>query len=157
MSSQGVNAGVRTSLIALVLAVVGLGVVACSGRSVDAFCSTYQEQKAAYLARYGNAGQQADSGDPAADLLGSAVQLGSALGDIVIMFDKLSKVAPDDIEPDVSAIHDSLQKQIDGASGAVKDPLGTIGGGLLQGLTTIGSWQRLEDYVVANCGERRGS
>lgn len=148
---------VRAALFAVVLAGIGLGSVACSGRSVDAFCSTYHQQKAAYLARYGNAGQQADSGDPAADLLGGAAQLGSALGDIVIMFDRLSKVAPDDIEPDVAAIHDSLQKQIDGASGAVKDPLGTIGGGLLQGLTTLGSWQRLEDYVVANCGERRGA
>jgi len=147
----------RTALFAVVLAGIGLGAVACSGRSVDAFCSTYYEQKAAYLGRYGNAGQQTDSGDPAADLLGNAAQLGSALGDIVIMFDRLSKVAPDDIEPDVSAIHDSLQKQIDGASGAFKDPFGTIGGGLLQGLTTMGSWQRLEDYVVVNCGERRGT
>jgi hypothetical protein len=73
---------------------------------------------------------------------------------IVIIFDKLDQVAPDDIEPDVAAIRDSLKAQTASAGGAYKDPIGTMLGGLVSSMTTTGSWQRVSDYVVAQCEEK---
>ena len=70
-----------------------------------------------------------------------------------------------DIEPDVAAIRDSWKAQIDAgtkggvglATGSWGDALGGLATGLTSGLTTMGSWQRVGDYVVANCGESAGT
>lgn len=124
---------------------------ACSGRSVDAFCATYDEQQAAYLARYGQGDPGDGSGGPVANVFGSLGTITSALGDVVIIFDELSKVAPDDIESDVSAIHDSLQAQLDGAAAAAGDPLRALAAGFFQGMATSGSWERVGQYVVTHC------
>ena len=60
-------------------------------------------------------------------------------------------MAPDDIEPDVAAIRDSMQKQIDRMPDSAKDPLGGVLGGILAGLTTMGSWERVGNYVTDHC------
>jgi hypothetical protein len=126
-------------------------------RSVESFCDTYWEQKDEYLTKYAERDEAIDAAGEEDPLLGVLAGLGTsmeALGDVVIIFDKLAKVAPDDIEPDVVAIRESLQKSIDNAGEAASNPLGALVGGLTSGLTTMGSWQRLSDYVVENCGEQ---
>ncbi len=128
-----------------------------SGRSTEAFCSTYWEEKNAYLQRYGTAAEEiraAGDEDPFAALLGGTAMIAQALGDTIVIFDKLERVAPDDIQPDVAAIRDNLKAQMERASDAVSNPLGSLVGGLVQGLAVGGSWQRVGDYVVTHCGEK---
>ncbi|GAA4803326.1 hypothetical protein ACFQ0K_12185 [Nocardioides caeni] len=125
-------------------------------RTADSFCATYWQEKDAYLAKYGARSDTVDqlsADDPLAAFLVSVSSLGEALGDVVIIFDKLEATAPDEIQPDVASIRDSLQKSIDSSGDAVDNPWGALLGSLVQGLTTQGSWQRLGDYVVDTCGE----
>lgn len=152
---------VRVSAFSVALLVGGLLLSACgSGRSVEAFCDTYWSEKEAYLAKYDKAASDLDAAgqqDALAGLLGGTAMMAQSLGDVVVMFDKLDKVAPDDIQPDVAVIRDSMQSQMDSASDMVSNPFGALIGGLFQGLTTGGSWQRVNDYVVVQCGESAGS
>lgn len=149
-----------------VLAVVA-GSVAVAGcdvpligptRSAQSFCKVYWQQKHAYLAKYDQRSsslQKLSSTDPLAGTFGALGSSLEAVGDVVVIFDKLDKVAPDDIEPDVAAIRDALKKSVDDSGGALSDPLGTIAGNLALGLSTLGSWNRVGDYVVDRCGESR--
>ena len=141
-----------------------LGAVACllisslagcsEGRSVEAFCSTYSEEKESYVEKYDKASdaiKSAGEEDPLAGLLGGTVMVAQSLGDTIIIFDKLDKVAPEDIEPDVAAVRDSLKSQLESVSDMASNPLGALVGGLFQGLASGGSWQRVSDYLVENC------
>lgn len=141
----------------LVCAIAVIAVVAGCGdgetRSAASFCSRLQKEKAAYLGKY-NARSESLASSGLDDLTKGLASFGSAfeaMGDVVIIFDKLERVAPDDIQPDVAAIHDSLKKQIDSAGDSFKNPLGALAGGLVSGLTTMGSWRRVEQYIEANC------
>ncbi|MGV1004808.1 MAG: hypothetical protein ACOYEV_08575 [Candidatus Nanopelagicales bacterium] len=145
-------------------AVAGLlttSLMGCSpGRSVESFCSTYSEEKQAYVEKYDKASgaiKSAGEQDPLAGLLGGTAMVAQSLGDTIIIFDKLDKVAPDDIQPDVAAIRDSLKSQMESVSEMASNPLGALVGGLFQGLASGGSWQRVSDYLVVNCGVPAGS
>lgn len=113
-----------------------------SDRSVEAFCRTYAEEKA-------RIGQQLPSSDT--DLLSGLVGGLSAIGELPVMFDRLDKVAPDDIEPDVAAVRDSLRQQIETAKGAATDPLGAIASGTVGAAMNAGSYDRVNRYVAQNC------
>jgi len=146
-----------TILPVAVSALLVAGVTACGdSRSPTAFCQVYREQKSAYLAKYSGTGVQGravNSKDPLVGLFSGIARTMEAVGDVVIIFDKLDKASPDDIEPDVAAIRDSLKAQVSSAGGAYKDPIGGLIGNLASSLTTIGSWDRVGKYVVTNCGE----
>ena len=95
----------------LVIAALVAPLSACSRatpRSVTAFCTTLAEQKHQFLSTYDTSNQ-----DP---LQGLVTGLGS-LGEIPVIFDRLDKVAPSDIEPDVAAVRDAFKQQI-GSIGA---------------------------------------
>ncbi|HPB73558.1 MAG TPA: hypothetical protein PLX71_11335 [Phycicoccus sp.] len=124
-------------------------------RTPEAFCTVYHEQKDAYLSKYNAAAKDIENTkDPLTQTFAGLGMALGAMGDVVTIFDKLDKVAPDDIEPDVAKIRDSLQKQIDTAGNSISDPLGGLASGLMSALTTQGSWQRVNEYVVAHCGEK---
>lgn len=138
--------GIRLSagVLAVVLLLGGCG----AGRSPAAFCSTYDEQKRAFLDKYEKAERELASGE---DLFGGIAMTFEMFGDIVAIFEALDKVAPDDIEPDVAALRDFFQKQIDSAPDAVKNPAGTLLGGLVSGFAVQGSWKRVGAYVTDHC------
>lgn len=149
----------RLRLIALpLIAALAFTMSGCgTERSPKAFCAVYWQQKHEYLAKYNHAAATTQEVAKKNPLLGAFAGVATslqAIGDVEIIFDKLDKVAPDDIEPDVAAIRDSLQKQTDSAGDAVHNPLGTLVNGLVSSLTTMGSWQRVSDYVVTECGEK---
>lgn len=151
---NGVTRPLACSLAALMVATLG----GCSaGRSVESFCSTYWEEKHAFQAKYNKAADDIEAAgdkDPLLGLLGGTAMMAQSIGDTVVLFDKLDKVAPDDIEPDVAAVRDNIKSQLEAVSGVASDPLGALVGSLFMGLTAGGSWQRVSDYVVANCGEK---
>ena len=127
---------------AVLLAVVPIHGYAESRPSKGNFCRTYLAEKRRYLARYGRT-----TGDPLRDL-GNGI---GAMSSWVPMFDRLSKVAPDEIRSDVEHIRDSLEAQQHAAGEAVNDPLGTFGASLLSGLMAMDSWERVGNYVDENC------
>lgn len=135
------------SVLGCLSAIVGLSTSCGQSRSVESFCETYQNEKATYLERYG--GGVASSGDELADVFNGILMLGSALGDVIIIFEKLADVAPDDIVSDVEAIHDALERQRDSA--ASLDSLEILGATVTSAVITGGSWQRVSDYITLNC------
>ncbi|HEX4493381.1 MAG TPA: hypothetical protein VH914_19410 [Acidimicrobiia bacterium] len=133
--------------IACVLATAALvaPLAACSHstpRSVTAFCNTLAQQKQQFLSEYDTSGQ---------DPLQGFVTGMSSLGEIPVIFDRLDKVAPPDIEPDVAAVRDSFKQQLGSVSGMASNPLGGLIGGIASSLTAAGPFQRVSDYVTANC------
>jgi hypothetical protein len=127
--------------IAFVLAVPFLA--ACGAeRSTEAFCEAYNEEKDAYLAKYG--GEPADGWEAIGNLVG-------AMSAWVPMFDRMAEHAPEEIRADVEHIRDTLKASQQNAGSAASDPLGNIAGNLMMGLMTADSWQRLGEYVEANC------
>ena len=118
------------------------------------FRQTYNQQKTAYLAKYNAIDSQLnadENSDPLAAAFGGLGSSLEAMGDVVVIFDRLDQVAPSDIEPDVKAIYNSLVNEENDMSNAASNPLGALAGGLVTGLMTSGSWQRVGDYVTANC------
>ena len=116
----------------------------CRPPSRANFCRVYLEEKRTYLEKYGRT-----TGEPLQDL---ANGLG-AMSAWVPMFDRLAKVAPDEIQSDVEHIRDSLKEQQAAAGEAIGDPLGALGRGLISGLMTMDSWQRVGSYVDQHCGD----
>jgi hypothetical protein len=148
---------IRSSISALLGVLLAASITsACGGpaRSVAAFCQTYNQQKTAYLAKYNAIDSQLnadENSDPLAAAFGGLGSSLEAMGDVVVIFDRLDQVAPPNIEPDVKAIYNSLVNEENDMSNAASNPLGALAGGLVTGLMTSGSWQRVGDYVTSNC------
>ncbi|MCA0180948.1 MAG: hypothetical protein LCH77_15455 [Actinobacteria bacterium] len=126
----------------------------CSApKTPESFCAVYASEKSSYLTQNGDALKAIEGEDDAgAAGLKSLLALGTAMGDIVVMMDKLAQAAPDEIEPDIRNIHDQLQKQMENAGDNLDNPLAGLGSALSSGLLTAGSWQRFDSYVKNNCG-----
>lgn len=140
------------ALVALL--VLSTGAAGCGGetRSVESYCKVLAEEKAAYLEKYAGLAEAVESSeDPLAGVLIGLTGTLSAVGDIKIIFDKLAAVAPEEIAPDVEAVRDSFKAQIDALKGAAGDPLGALGAGLVAGLTSAGSWQRVDAWTASHC------
>jgi len=129
--------GRAIAAVALVSAAAAC-LTACSGstRSVEAFCSTMEEHKQAYL------GQMEAAQGAGIDGLLTAI---SAVGDLKLMWKELAEVAPSDIQTDVEAVSEAWQKQEDNAGAG--DWMASITTALLNS----GSMSRVDTYVRENC------
>jgi hypothetical protein len=143
--------GSRSIISALVILQVVLG--GCGdGRSIEAFCGTVETEgqrlSDKYEARF-------SATDPEEDPLGSLLfglgSLAEGLGDAVVLYDRLEKVAPEEIRPEVAAVRDGLQQQVDAMSNSASDPLGALGAGLFGGFAMQGSMSRVDAYIVSHC------
>lgn len=152
--------GSKALAIPMALALATLASACGSERSAESYCATYWEERSAFTSKYDRARQDVESmgdQDPLAGLLGGAATLAQSLGDTIIIFEKLEKVAPEEIQPDVAAVRDSLKAQIDAVTEAANNPLGALIGGLVQGMTAGGSWQRVEAFTLAHCVDSEGN
>ena len=142
----GAGPGTGRRLGGLAAAAVGACLVAaCSSAPPTAadFCRTLAQQKARYLSAYGH-----PSGNP----LGDLVQVISAVGQWVPIFEALQQNSPPSIEPQVANIVSSLKQEQQEAGNVASDPLGGLVSGLMTGLESSGSWQQVSDYATAHCG-----
>jgi hypothetical protein len=139
----------RVLRAALTLALLPMSSAGCgTERSAAAYCHVYAQEKARYLKRYGG---QAES---VQDMVGALRSLGKAFeayGDVITMFDRLAKVSPDDVQSDIEAIRDSLKKQRDSVADDAGQPLKGLARGLVLGLTTSGSWRRVDTFTHQHC------
>ncbi|OZD47390.1 hypothetical protein CH252_21170 [Rhodococcus sp. 06-1477-1B] len=108
-------------------------------RSVEAFCSTMDKHKAAYL-------EQMDGAD-SGSLNGLFTAVG-AMGDLKLMWDELATVAPPEIQADVESVSETWKKQEDNASN------GNWLGSLSTMLLNSDAISRVDTYVRENCDTR---
>jgi hypothetical protein len=142
------NRQVRPLLVALTGFALLVVLAACGGaeRSPEAYCRAFYETAAPIRETYVEADEQMEE-----DPIGSLLTLLGSPGDLVVILDTMAAHAPDDIRSDTEAARDALAEQQDSLGDALSDPLGAIGGGLIAGLTSAGSFSRVDSYLAEHC------
>jgi cell wall assembly regulator SMI1 len=132
-------AGKATVIVIAIVVISGSAIAvntAIPHRSTANFCKVYSQEKAKYI--------HATNSD----------NIGAGLGAVLSipeLFDELDKVAPDEIEPDVANIRDSLKRARDAAGSSADNPLAGLGSSLVAGLASAQSWQNVSSFVDQNC------
>lgn len=125
--------------LAAVTVLAGVGLTSCGdNRSVEAFCSTMDEHKDAFTSQMDTAMDQG---------FGGLLTAGSAVGDLKHMWNALSEVAPEDIQPDVESVAEVWTTQEENGSS------GNWMGAVTTAVSNSGSMVRVNQYAVENCGE----
>ena len=121
---------------------------ACGGseRSPEAYCRAFYETAAPIRQSYLEADEQMEE-----DPLGSIVALLGSPGDLTVIFDSMAEHAPDEIRADTEAARDALEDQQDAIGDALSDPLGALGSSVIGGLTSSGSFARVDEYLAEHC------
>lgn len=132
---------------ALLLVLVGL-VASCGGseRSSEAYCRAFYETAAPIRKSYVEAGNEVEK-----DPLQSIVTLLGSPGDLEVIFDSMVAHAPDEIRADTEAVRDAMKKEQEAVGEGLSDPLGALGKSLGAGLTSSGSFSRVESYLNQRC------
>lgn len=132
----------RSTVAATLLLVVSLS--SCSdGRSTEAFCDELDRGVAAM-----SSNTQA-SGDDLEDLL--LLIVGNA-GEFSRMVNRLSDVAPDDIQTEMETVAESWNGQAEMLESVASNPFGAIAAGILQSILDSGSYQAVDQFALDNCG-----
>jgi hypothetical protein len=133
-------AGVAITLVMVIFHPFG------SQRSVEAYCKTF----------YGYGKEIRDRGMAAnrsQDPVRMLQTLASTPRDLYALFDRLQKVAPDEIEPDVATLRDAFKRQADSLGSDAGHPFAGLFQGLMMGLATAPAEQRVDDWTKRNCGD----
>lgn len=116
-------------------------------RSVEAFCGVHDEYKARYLAAFEAFDPEASGPEVIANLLG----IGSVIGDLANMWEKLAQVAPDDISAEVDSVSTGWQKMTDKTSAMAEHPMSAGISITTTALQISGPMGRTDAYVRENC------
>lgn len=144
MSDQSVSrtVGGKRRLVAVGMGIV-MVVAGCSSSrgsapkpSTDALCSTYAAEVEKFAGAFGKSP------------LGDLIALLSAPNDLAVAFDKMARVAPDEIRSDVEALRDTFREQ---AKSSPTLNAGALLEGLLRGAGASGSFTRVDDWLTGNC------
>lgn len=147
MSRLGGTSPCNLGASALLLLLVGL-VVGCGGsdRSPEAYCRAFYETAAPIRQTYVEADNEMES-----DPLQSIVTLLGSPGDLEVIFNSMVAHAPDEIRSDTEAVRDAMKKEQEAVGEGLSDPLGALGKSLGAGLTSSGSFSRVESYLDDHC------
>jgi hypothetical protein len=91
------------------------------------------------------------TGDDLADAFGSIGNLFAAIGDLQVVFEKMAKTAPDEIQVDMAKVSNAFGSSTDSAAGVVSDPFGNIAKMLIVSLTAGPSMDRVNTYIETHC------
>ena len=144
--------GGGSACTALVGAALLLGGCGGQTRSAAAFCSTLHSEKRRILAEF-NASSHSGSPDQlvqAVSGLGASLQ---ALGELRTYFHKLSDVAPDEIKDDAEIVAKDWDQQVADAANEAAHPLSALAGALINGATTSGQLNTLNQFALTHCHE----
>jgi hypothetical protein len=137
-------------VVAVVLVAACLPLSACgAGRSAAAVCSVWDTEGLALHERYE---QDAKGAKGFAGMMTDLVSVLGAPNELAHMMNRMAQVAPSEVEPDFESMAQDFKKLSESESTAVTDPLGTIGGNLLAGLASEGSFNRVNSFISSNCG-----
>lgn len=139
---------IRPAALLAAVTVISTVLAACGGneRSAEAYCKAFYETAAPIRETYIDANENLER-----DPLGGLTTLLGAPGDLVVIFDSMADHAPDEIRSDTEAARDALKEEQDSLGDALSDPLGALGSGLATGLTTSGSFSRIDSYLNEHC------
>jgi hypothetical protein len=131
----------------LFFVLVGL-LTGCGGseRSPEAYCKAFYETAAPIRESYVEAGNEVEE-----DPLQSIVTLLGSPGDLTVIFDSMAAHAPDEIRADTEAARDAMKEQQDAIGEGLSDPLGALGKSLGAGITSSGSFSRVDSYLNEHC------
>jgi hypothetical protein len=115
-------------------------------RSVEAYCETFRTE-GVRLHKQWNA-QQRQAQNP---LSGSLSMIAGAPRDLADFLNKLEKVAPDDIEPDVVRERDAWLQLANSLGPNATDPLSFFAEGMMISFQTQGAEQRIDVWTKKNC------
>ena len=126
---------------------VGL-LAGCGGseRSPEAYCRAFYETAAPIRESYVEADKEVER-----DPLQSIVTLLGSPGDLTVIFDSMVAHAPDEIRADTEAARDAMKKEQDAIGEGLSDPLGALGKSLGAGITSSGSFSRVDSYLNEHC------
>lgn len=147
----------------LVMMAVCTSMVVLSGcasepeRTTAGYCDKYQKGFDEIKSQYPEVDQYSTSDENPLILL---LNTTSAYGDVVALIGEMAEVAPDEIRSDTERVHETMQSQLDqigdGAgdvlSGDLGGMLGTLASGFMSSVVNAGSFQRMDEFIVANCG-----
>lgn len=117
-----------------------------SDRSPEAYCKAFYETAAPIRETYVEADENLEE-----DPVQSIVTLLGSPGDLQVIFNSMAAHAPDEIRADTEALSDALNKEQEAMGEELSDPIGAIGKGLAAGLTSSGSFERVESYLNDHC------
>lgn len=143
------GASASTALVGAALLVGG-----CGGqtRSVAAFCSTLHSEKQRILAEFNSTAHSVSSDQLVQALSGLGASL-QALGELRTYFHKLSDVAPDEIKAEAEIVAKDWDQQVADAANEAAHPLSALAGALINGATTSGQLNTLNQFALNNCHE----
>jgi hypothetical protein len=120
----------------------------CGGseRSPEAYCRAFYETAAPIRESYVEADKELEQ-----DPLQSIVTLLGSSGDLTVIFDSMVAHAPDEIRADTEAARDAMKKEQDAIGEGLSDPLGALGKSLGAGITSSGSFARVDSYLNEHC------
>jgi hypothetical protein len=84
------------------------------------------------------------------DVISAPAQLADFFGD-------LAAVAPSSIQPQVAQIQAAFQKEVNGATGDLTNPLGGIITGIASAIETGPAFQQVNNWTETNCGPPPGT
>lgn len=135
--------GASTSLAVLVGLLSGCG---GAERSPEAYCRAFYATAAPIRKTWVEAGNEVE-----ADPLKSIVTLLGSPGDLEVIFDSMVSHAPDEIRADTEAVRDAMKKEQEAVGEGLSDPLGALGKSLGAGVTSSGSFERVNSYLDEHC------
>ncbi len=128
------------------LALLPTGCGGGSDRSADAYCRAFYETGAPIRETYVHADEEVESNP----LQSIATLLGSP-GDLAVIFHTMAEHAPDEIRADTEAAQQAMEKEQEAVGEGLSDPLSALGKSLGAGLTSSGSFERVETYLDDHC------
>ena len=133
---------------ALLLLVLLCLLAGCGGseRSAEAYCKAFYETAAPIRESYVEADKEVEN-----DPLQSIVTLLGSPGDLSVIFDSMVAHAPDEIRADTEAARDAMKQEQEAVGEGLSDPLGALGKSLGAGLTSSGSFERVDSYLNEHC------
>lgn len=114
----------------------------------EAFCTSFRDGVAT-MNQYNTPGTT--TGDDFADTLNSIGTLFGAVGDAQVVFEKMARTAPDEIQVDMQKVSDAFGSSTDSAASAVGDPIGGTAKLLMASLTAGPSMERVNTYIETHC------
>lgn len=131
---------------AVIVAVWMGGCGGSSERSAEAYCRAFYETATPIRQSYVEADKQAET-----DPLQALVTLLGSPGDLSVIFDTMAAHAPDEIRSDTEAVRDAMKKEQDAIGEGLSDPIGALGNSIAAGVTSSGSFTRVDNYLNEHC------
>jgi hypothetical protein len=99
--------------------------------------------------------EAADTAEKTKGTAGVIEGLASIIGapnELARLMHQMADVAPSESEPDFESVASAFTKLSESEGKAITNPLGAIGGNIVEALSVSGSFNRVDSFLTHNCG-----